>query len=170
MVDEDPKNLAIEQDEAPDINNLIRTTAIAQQQATISLIAAQQIIVDHQTQLAPRLERQDANHEQLGRMIHEVRQIATEQRRVTSQLNTQCREWLDARRRTSRIQRPPFRATPRRRTPNLDLAGASVWRGGVLSRIWRNRLLGAGAGAAIAAEGLWVIAVSVAIICLIFRR
>jgi hypothetical protein len=79
MVDEDPGNLAIEQDEAPDINNLIRTTAIAQQQATISLIAAQRIIVDHQTQLVPRLERQDADHEQLGRMIHEVRQIATEQ-------------------------------------------------------------------------------------------
>jgi hypothetical protein len=40
MVDEDPEDLAIERDEAPNINNLIRTTAIAQQQATISLIAA----------------------------------------------------------------------------------------------------------------------------------
>jgi hypothetical protein len=75
---EDPENLAIGNDQAPDINNLIRTTAIAQQLATISLVAAQRVIVDYQTQLAPRLERQDADHEQLGRLIHEVRQITTE--------------------------------------------------------------------------------------------
>jgi hypothetical protein len=166
-----PEDLAIEQNEVPDINNLIRTTAISQQQATISLIAAQRIIVDHQTQLAPRLERQDADHEQLGRMIHEVRQITVEQRRVTNQLNAQRRDWLDARLHASWIQRPsPFRAAPRRRTPNLDLAGASVWRGGVLSRIWRDRLLGAAAGAVITAAGLWVAAVSTATICWIFRR
>jgi hypothetical protein len=167
---EDPENLAIGHDEAPDIGNLIRTTAIAQQLATISLVAAQRVIVDHQTQLAPRLERQDADHEQLGRMIHEVRQIATEQRRVTNQLNAQRRDWLNVRLRASRIQRPSFRASPPRRTPNLDLAGASVWRGGVLSRIWRDRLLGAVAGAAITAAGLWVVAVSAATISYASRR
>jgi hypothetical protein len=43
-------------DEVPDIDNLIHTTAITQQLATISLVAAQRVIVDHQTQLAPRLE------------------------------------------------------------------------------------------------------------------
>jgi hypothetical protein len=53
---EDPEDLAIGHDEAPDIDNLIRTTAITQQQATISLVAAQRVIADHQTQLAPRLE------------------------------------------------------------------------------------------------------------------
>jgi hypothetical protein len=167
---EDPEDLAIGQDEAPDINGLIRTTAISQQLATISLIAAQRIIVDHQTQLAPRLERQDADHEQLGRMIHEVRQITTEQRRVTNQLNAQRRDWLDARLRASRIQRSPFRVTPPRHTPNLDLAGASVWRGGVLSRIWRDRLLGAIAGTVITTAGLWVVVVSAAAISWIFRR
>jgi hypothetical protein len=167
---EDPQDLAMEQDEVPDINNLIRTTAISQQLATISLIAAQRVIVDHQTQLAPRLERQDADREQLGRMIHEVRQITAEQRRVTNQLNAQRRDWLDARLHASRTQRPFFRASPPRRTPDLDLAGASVWRGGVLSRIWRDRLLGAAVGAVITTAGLWVAAVSAATICWILRR
>jgi hypothetical protein len=39
----DPEDMAIEQDknDAPDIDNLIRTTAISQQLATISLIATQ---------------------------------------------------------------------------------------------------------------------------------
>jgi hypothetical protein len=170
---EDPEHMAIERDEndAPDIDNLIRTTAISQQLATISLIATQWIIVDHQTQLVPRLERQDADHEQLERMLQEVRRVTVEQRQVTSQLNAQRRDWLNARLRASRIQRPsPSRATPRRRTPNLGLAGASVWKGGVLSRIWRDRLFGAAAGAVITAAGLWVAAVSTATICWIFRR
>jgi hypothetical protein len=165
---EDPEELATEQDEAPDINNLIRNTAIAQQLATISLVAAQRVITEHQAQLAPRLERQDEDHEQLERMLHEVRKITIEQRLVTNQMNAQRRDWLDARLRASRIQRPPFRATPPHRT--LDLAGASVWRGGVLSRIWRDRLLGAAAGAVITTAGLWIVAVSAATICWIFRR
>jgi hypothetical protein len=170
---EDPENRAMEEDEneAPDVNNMIHTAAVAQQLATISLVAAQRIITEHQEQLAPRLERQDEDHERLERMLQEVRQVTAEQRQVTNQLNAQRRDWLNARLRASRIQRPsPSRATPRRRTPNLDLAGASVWRGGVLSRIWRDRLLGAAAGAVITAAGLWIAAVSAATICWIFRR
>jgi hypothetical protein len=168
---ENPEDLAVERDEEPDVNNLIRNTAIAQQLATISLVAAQRVITDHQTQLAPRLERQDADHERLERMLGEVRNITVEQRLVTNQMNAQRRDWLDARLRASRVQRPPpFRVTPQRRTPNFDLAGASVWRGGVLSRIWRDRLLGAAAGAVITAAGLWIAAVSAATICYIFRR
>jgi hypothetical protein len=167
---EDPEDLAVERDEEPDVNNLIRNTAIAQQLATISLVAAQRVITEHQAQLAPRLERQDEDHEQLGRMLQEVQRVTTEQRRVTNQLNAQRRDWLDARLRASRVQRQPFRATPPRRTHDLDLAGASVWRGGVLSRIWRDRLLGAAAGAIIATAGLWVAAVSAATICWILRR
>jgi hypothetical protein len=168
---ENPEDLALEQDEGPDVNNLIRNTAIAQQLATISLVAAQRVITEHQAQLAPRLERQDADHEQLERMLHEVRKITIEQRLVTNHMQAQRRDWLDARLRASRIQRPsPFRATPQRRTPNLDLAGAAVWRGGVLSRIWRDRLLGAAAGAIIATAGLWIAAVSAATICWILRR
>jgi hypothetical protein len=169
---EDPEDMAIERDgnDTPDIDNLIRTTAISQQLATISLIAAQRIIVDHQTQLVPRLEWQDADHEQLERMLQEVRQVTAEQQQVTNQLNAQCREWLNARLRASQIQHPsPSRATPRRRTPNLDLAGASIWRGGVLSRIWRDRLLGAAAAAVITAAGLWVTGVSATTICWILR-
>jgi hypothetical protein len=103
-------------------------------------------------------------------MIHEVRQITIEQRRVTSQLNIQRREWLDARLRASRIQRSPLHTTPRRRTPNLDLTRASVWRGGVLSRIWRDRLLGAAAGAIVTAAGLWVVTVSAVAIIYILQR
>jgi hypothetical protein len=159
-----------DENEAPDVNNMIHTAAVAQQLATISLVAAHRVITEHQEQLAPRLERQDEDHEQLERMLQEVRQVTAEQRRVTNQLNAQRRDWLDARLRASRIQRPAFRAPPPRRTPNLDLAGASVWRGGVLSRIWRDRLLGAAAGAIIATAGLWVAAVSTATICWILRR
>jgi hypothetical protein len=164
-----------DENEAPDVNNMIHTAAVAQQLATISLVAAHRVITEHQEQLAPRLERQDEDHEQLERMLQEVRQVTAEQRRVTNQLNAQRRDWLDARLRASRIQRSPFRDTPprsspRHRNPNLDLAGASVWRGGVLSRIWRDRLLGAAAGAAITAAGLWIIVVSAATICWIVRR
>jgi hypothetical protein len=39
-----------------------------------------------------------------------------------------------------------------------------------VSRIWRDRLLGAAAGAVITAAGLWIAAVSAATICWIFRR
>jgi hypothetical protein len=126
---EDPENRAMEEDEneAPNANNMIHTSAVAQQLATISLVAAQHVITKHQEQLAPRLERQDEDHERLERILQEVRQVTAEQRQVTNQLNTQRRDWLNVRLRASQIQRPsPSRATPQRRTPNLDLAGASV--------------------------------------------
>jgi hypothetical protein len=61
-----------DEDEAPDVNNMIHTAAVAQQLATISLVAAHRVITEHQEQLAPRLERQDKDHEQLERMVQEV--------------------------------------------------------------------------------------------------
>jgi hypothetical protein len=89
---EDPEDLAVERDKEPDDNNQIRNTAIAQHLATINLVATQQVITDHQIQLAPRLECQDADHEQLQRMLGEVRRITVEQRLVTNQMNTQRRD------------------------------------------------------------------------------
>jgi hypothetical protein len=110
---ENPEGLAVEQDEEPDINNLIRNTAIVQQLATISVVAVQRVITDHQMQLVPHLERQDVDHERLDRMLGEVRKITVEQRLVTNQMNAQRRDWLDVRLRASRIPRPlPFRVTP----------------------------------------------------------
>jgi hypothetical protein len=50
------------------------------------------------------------------------------------------------------------------RPPHHDLAGASVWTGGLLSRTSRDRLLGAVAGAAFTTAGLWLILVSAATI------
>jgi hypothetical protein len=79
LANKDPEDLAVEQDVGPDVNNLIRNTAITQQLATISLIAMQRVIIEHQAQLAPRLEHQDADHEQLERMLHEVQKITIEQ-------------------------------------------------------------------------------------------
>jgi hypothetical protein len=50
-----------------------------------------------------------------------------------------------------RPQRLPIK---RRRTRPHDLAGASVWTGDVLSQTWRDRLLGAAAGAILSIAGL----------------
>jgi hypothetical protein len=171
---EDPKNRAMEEledeNEASNVNNMIHTAAVAQQLATNSLVTVQRVITEHQEQLASQLERQE-DQERLKRILQEVRQVTTEQRWVTNQLNAQRWDGLNAWLRTLRIQHPsPSRATPRRRTPNLDLARASVWREGILLWIWRDRLLGAAASAVITAAELWVAAVSTATICWIFRR
>jgi hypothetical protein len=63
------------------------------------------------------------------------------------------------------------RMTPRRQNhPHRhDLAGASVWTGGVLSRTWHDRLLGAAAGAALTLATLWLILVSAATATVILR-
>jgi hypothetical protein len=54
--------------------------------------------------------------------------------------------------RTSVSRRSPIQ---HRRTKRHDLAGASVWTGDILSRIWGDRLLGAAAGAILTTAGLW---------------
>jgi len=62
--------------------------------------------------------------------------------------------------------------TPIRRwtlTTRYDLAGASVWTGDILSQIWRNRLLGAGAGATLTLVALWLLLVPTAAAVVILR-
>jgi hypothetical protein len=58
----------------------------------------------------------------------------------------------------------------RRRTRPRDLAGASVWTGDVLSQTWRDRLVGAAAGAILTIAGLWFALVAGATVSYIFFR
>jgi len=66
-----------------------------------------------------------------------------------------------------RIHRTPTRRP--RQLPRPDLAGASVWTGGVLSRTWRDRLTGAAAGAAVTLATMWLILISAAAVAVILR-
>jgi len=66
-----------------------------------------------------------------------------------------------------RIYRTPIRR--RTLTTRHDLAGALVWTGDVLSRTWRDRLLGAGAGATLTLVTLWLVLVSAAAAAVILR-
>jgi len=114
------------------IQNLTHAVAIAQQTAAIGLVTAQQALAQ-QREAHRRLERLEAIH---------------------------------ARRRASRVQRlpihapPPYRRRRNRTPPHHDLAGASVWAGGVLSRTSRDRLLSALASAIITTAGLWLVIVT----------
>jgi len=73
-------------------------------------------------------------------MTNTLRAIITEQQRMNEQLQArQQASW------PVRIYRTPIRH--RTLTTRHDLAGALVWTGDVLSRTWRDRLLGAGTGA-----------------------
>ena len=79
-------------------------------------------------------------------------------------------EQIQARQQASwpiRIYRTPIRCHTTTTQP--DLAGASVWTGGVLLWIWRDRLLGAVAGAAITLASLWFLLVSTAAAAVILR-
>jgi hypothetical protein len=57
----------------------------------------------------------------------------------------------------------------RHQAPHLDLAGASVWTGDLLSQTWRDRLLGATAGALLTIAGLWFALVTGATISYVLR-
>jgi len=111
--------------------------------------------VVHRT-LAQRMnEVHYADQQQLKQMINTLGAIITEQQRRNEQ--------LQARQQASRPVRiyctPICRQTL---TTRHDLAGASVWTGDVLSRTWRDRLLGAGAGATLTLVALWLVLVSAA--------
>jgi len=117
--------------------------------------------VVHRT-LAQRMnEFHDADQQQLQQMTNTLGAIITEQQQMNEQL--QARQQAS---RPVRIYRSPIR---RRITTPRDLAGASVWTGGVLSRTWRDRLLGAGAGAAFTLVILWLVLVSTAAAAVILR-
>jgi len=96
-----------------------------------------------------------ADQQQLEQMTNTLAAIITEQQQMNEQ--------LQARQQASRpvcIYRTPIRR--RTLTTRHDLAGASVWTGDVLSRTWRDSLLGTGAGATVTLVALWLVLVSAA--------
>jgi len=96
-----------------------------------------------------------ADQQQLEQMTNTLAAIITEQQQMNEQ--------LQARQQASRpvcIYRTPIRR--RTLTTQHDLAGASVWTGEVLSRTWRDSLLGTGAGATVTLVALWLVLVSAA--------
>jgi len=106
--------------------------------------------------LAQRMnEFQDADQQQLQQMSSTLGAIITKQQRMNKQL--QARQQASQ---SVRIYRTPIR----RQTlmTRHDLAGASVWTEDILSRTWRDRLLGAGAGATLTLVALWLVLVSAA--------
>jgi len=90
-----------------------------------------------------------ADQQQLQTMAHTLAEIITEQQ----QLNQQQIQALQQANRPVRIYRRPLALN----RPNL--AGASVWTGHVLSRIWRDRL-GVATGAALTLVTLWLFLIS----------
>jgi len=87
--------------------------------------------------------------------------ITTKQQRINEQ---QTRQQASQ---PIRIYRTPIRRRTTATRP--DLPGASVWTGDLLSRTWRDRLLGAAAGAALTLATLWLILVSAATATVILR-
>jgi len=111
--------------------------------------------VVHQT-LAQRMNQfHDADQQQLQQIDNTLGAIITEQQRMNEQL--QARQQAS---RPVRIDRTPIRR--RTLTTRHDLAVASIWPGDVLSPTWRDRLLGASAGATLTLVALWLVLVSAA--------
>jgi len=124
--------------------------------------------VVHRTLAQWMNEFHDADQQQLQQMTNTLGAIITKQQRMNEQLQARQQASQPVRiHRTPIIHRTPVRC--RTLTTRHDLAGASVWTGDVLSRTWRDRLLGAGAGAVLTLVGLWVILVSAAAATVILR-
>jgi len=118
--------------------------------------------VVHRT-LAQRMnEFHYADQQQLEQMTNTLRAIITKQQRMNEQL--QVRQQAS---RSVRSYRTPIRR--RTLTTRHDLAGASIWTGDILSRTWRDRLLGAGAGATLTLVALWLVLVSSTTAAVILR-
>jgi len=118
--------------------------------------------VVHRT-LAQRInEFYDADQQQLQQMANTLGAIITEQQRMNEQLQAQQQAS-----RPVCIYRTPIRCQTL--TTRHDLTGASVWTGNVLSRTWRDRLLGAGAGATLTLVALWLVLVSAAAATVLLR-
>jgi len=118
--------------------------------------------VVHRT-LAQRMnEFHYADQQHLQQMTNTLGAIITEQQRMNEQLQSrQQASW------PVRIYRTPIRR--RTLTTQHDLAGASVWTGNVLSRTWRDTLLGASACATLTLVALWLVLVSAAAAAVILR-
>jgi len=99
--------------------------------------------VVHRT-LAQRMnEFHDADQQQLQRMATTMEAIIAEQQRMNEQLRTRQQASRPVRIFRIPIRRHPVTLPPR--NAPRDLAGASVWTAGVLSRTRRDRLLGTSA-------------------------
>ena len=124
--------------------------------------------VVHRTLAQWMNEFHNADQQQPQQMANALRAIITEQQRMNEQLQVRQQDS-----RPVLIHRTPIihRTPVRRRTlmTRHDLTGASVWTGDVLSRTWRDRLLGAGTGAVLTLVGLWVILVSAPAAAVILR-
>ena len=107
-------------------------------------------------------EFRDADQQQLQQMATTMEAIIAEQQRMNEQLHA----WQQASQPVCIYCTPISRRTL---TTRHDLAGASVWTGDVLSRTWRDRLLGASAGATLTLVALWFVLVSTAAAAVILR-
>jgi len=105
-------------------------------------------------------DQHNADQRQLQKMARTLEAITAEQQRITERTRQQAS-------RPIRIYRTPIHRHPATTRP--DLAGASVWTGDLLSRTWRDRLVGAAAGAALTLATLWLILVSAATATVILR-
>jgi hypothetical protein len=108
-------------------------------------------------------ERHQAMQQQLRQVTHVLEGVLRNQRFLVDHAGYQLRQ---SRRPAPGPPRSPIH---RRRTRPHDLAGASVWTGDVLSQIWRDRLVGAAAGAILTIAGLWFVLVAGATAAYVFR-
>jgi len=106
-------------------------------------------------------DQHKADQRQLQRMARTLKTITAEQQQINQQ---QTRQQAS---RPIHIYCTPIRRRTTATQP--DLAGASVWTGDILSLTWRDRLLGAAAGAALTLATLWLILVSTATATVILR-
>jgi hypothetical protein len=131
--------------------------------------AARTTALAHQLQISQRAEaqagqeRHEAMRQQLQQITPVLEGVLRNQRFLVDHAGYQLRQ--------NRRPAPVPERSPiyRRRTGPRDLAGASVWTGDVLSQTWRDRLLGAAAGAALTIAGLWFALVTGATISYILR-
>jgi len=161
------------QEDQENMNLLAATAALQDEQLAI---LGEIVTMIHQTttqdarrnhvvhrMLAQRMnEFHYADQQQLEQMTNTLGAIITEQQRMNEQLQAQQQaSW------PVRIYRTPIR----RRTlmTRHGLTGASVWTGDVLSRTWRDRLLGTGAGATLTLVARWLVLVSAAAAAVILR-
>ena len=139
------------QEDQENINHSAATAALQDEQfallgETVTMIHqsttrdARRNHIVHQTLVQRMNEFHYADQQQLQPMTNTLGANITEQQRMNEQLQArQQARW------PVRIYHNPIRR--RTLTTRLDLTGASVWTGDVLSRTWRERLLGAGGGA-----------------------
>ena len=118
--------------------------------------------VVHRTLTQRMNEFHYTDQQQLEQVTNSLGAIITKQQRMNEQLQArQQASWPIC-----------IYCTPIRRwtlATRHNLAGASVWTGDVLSRTWRDRLLGANAGATLTLVALWLVLVSTAAAAVILR-